>query len=164
MSHFLDFDTLESLRRARRGGTLVLIGPPSPATDEALRALAAREGVAVLGPRPYAELPAYLQALDVGVIPFRASDPYVQGINPNKVYQYLAAGVPVVTTPVLDLEPDPPRVQFASDGDGMARAVEAALAAPPERESLRAVARAHDWDALACRMISEIERRLESVA
>src|SRR6185295_17854126 len=28
LSHFLDFDTLEALRQARRGGTLVLIGPP----------------------------------------------------------------------------------------------------------------------------------------
>ena len=120
--------------------------------------------MAVLGPRPYAELPAYLQTLDVGVIPFRAADPYVQGINPNKVYQYLAAGVPVVTTPVLDLEPDPPRVQFASAAHEMTRAVAAALAAPRDREALRAKARAHDWDALAQRMVEAIERRLEAVA
>jgi hypothetical protein len=37
-----------------------------------------------------------MQALDVGIIPFRANDPHVQGINPNKVYQYLASGIPVV--------------------------------------------------------------------
>jgi len=104
LSHFLDFEALEALRQARRGGTLVLIGPGSPATEAAIRELASREGVHVLGPRPYADLPAYVQGLDVGVIPFRANDPHVQGINPNKVYQYLAAGVPVVTTPVLDLE------------------------------------------------------------
>src|SRR6185436_6649612 len=102
-SHFLDFSTLEALRHARRGGTLVLIGPGSPATDADVRALAAREGVHLLGPRPYEDVPAYLQALDVGVIPFQAESPHVQGINPNKVYQYLAAGVPVVTTPILDL-------------------------------------------------------------
>ena len=53
----------------------MLIGPGSPATDERVRALAAREGVAVLGPKPYAEVPAYMQGLDVGVIPFRADDP-----------------------------------------------------------------------------------------
>src|SRR6185436_15379329 len=98
-------ETLEALRRGRAGGTLVLIGPGSPATDGAIRDLASREGVAVLGPRPYADVPAYMQGLDVGVIPFRASDPFVQGINPNKVYQYLAAGIPVATTPLLDLSP-----------------------------------------------------------
>src|SRR5262249_5186624 len=68
LSHFLDFEALEALRQARRGGTLVLVGPGSPATQEAVAALAAREGVAVLGPRPYAEIPATMQALDVGVI------------------------------------------------------------------------------------------------
>jgi len=124
LSHFLDFETLEAMRRARRGGTLVLIGPGTPATHESVAALARREGVAVLGPKPYAELPGYVQALDVGLIPFRAKDPYVQGINPNKVYQYLAAGTPVVTTPVLDLVPEPPFLQFADDPESTVAAVE----------------------------------------
>jgi glycosyltransferase involved in cell wall biosynthesis len=164
LSHFLDFDTLEELRRARRGGTLVLIGPGSTATDAAVARLAAREGVAVLGPRPYTEVPAIMQALDVGVIPFRAGDPYVVGINPNKVYQYLAAGIPVVTTPVLDLAPSPPALSFATDPASMRRAVEAALDAPRDPERSRALARPHDWSALAARMVDTIERRLAAVS
>ena len=162
LSHFLDFDALETLRQARRGGTLVLVGPGSPATETAVRALAGREGVAVLGPRPYEQVPAYMQALNVGVIPFRAQDPYVQGINPNKVYQFLAAGCPVVTTPVLDLEPGPPRLQFATSAAGMADAVARALDQRPDAESCRELARPHDWEGLAGRMVSEIERRIAS--
>ncbi len=160
MSHFLDFDVLEALRQARRGGTLVLVGPASPATDAAVRSLAARDGVAVVGPRPYAELPAWIQGFDVGVIPFRAQDPYVQGINPNKVYQYLAAGVPVVTTPMLDLEPTPPHIQFAASPAAMASAVGAALDAPRDVGTARALARGHDWDALAVSMVTEMEQRM----
>jgi glycosyltransferase involved in cell wall biosynthesis len=160
LSHFLDFDSLEALRRARRGGTLVLIGPGSPATDAQVRALAAREGVAMLGPRPYEEVPAFLQALDVGVIPFRARDPYVEGINPNKVYQYLASGIPVVTTPVMDLEPAAPQLQFASDDAALVAAVERALDAPRNPEACRSLARSHDWAALAERMVGEIEQHL----
>ncbi|MFI5370078.1 MAG: glycosyltransferase [Candidatus Eisenbacteria bacterium] len=162
LSHFLDFEVLEALRRARRGGTLVLIGPGSPATEKAIADLASREGVAVLGPKPYAEVPALMQALDVGVIPFRAQDPFVQGINPNKVYQYLAAGRPVVSTPLLDLEPSPPRLQYATDPEGFARAVSGALTARPSAAECRALARPHDWGALAARMVTEIERRLGS--
>jgi glycosyltransferase involved in cell wall biosynthesis len=162
LSHFLDFDLLEALRRARRGGTLVLVGPPSPATDGAVRALAAREGVAVLGPKPYGEVPAIMQALDVGVIPFRARDPFVQGINPNKVYQYLAAGRPTVTTPLLDLEAAPPRLQYASDPEAFVAAVHAALDAAPDPETCRALARPYDWGVLAERMVAEIERRLSA--
>jgi glycosyltransferase involved in cell wall biosynthesis len=164
LSHFLDFEALEALRQNRRGGTLVLIGPPTPATAERLQALAAREGVALMGPRPYAEIPAWMQALDVGVIPFRANDPYVQGINPNKVYQYLASGIPVVTTPVLDLEPDPPHLQFASDPSATIAAVHAALDRAAPREARRALARPHDWGVLAARMVNEIETRAASVS
>ena len=160
LSHFLDFELLEALRRARRGGTLVLIGPGDPATGDAVRALAAREGVAVLGPQPYEDVPAWMQGLDLGVIPFRAGLPHVQGINPNKVYQYLAAGLPVITTPVLDLRPAPPVLQFAADLPEWERAVARALDAPRDAEASRALARPHDWDRLAARMVTEIERRM----
>jgi len=160
LSHFLDFEVLEALRRARRGGTLVLVGPPTPATERAIRELAAREGVVVLGPKPYEQVPALMQALDVGVIPFRARDPFVQGINPNKVYQYLAAGRPTVTTPLLDLEAAPPRLQYASEPDAFVAAVHAVLDARPDPETCRAVARPYDWGVLAERMVAEIERRL----
>jgi len=164
LSHFLDFETLESLRESRRGGTLVLIGPGTPATEGSLRRLSSREGVAVLGPMPYPEIPAWMQALDVGVIPFRANDPHVQGINPNKVYQYLASGIPVVTTPVLDLEPEPPHLQFASGPAAMTAAVHRALDQPAPREARSALARPHDWGALAARMVSEIESRVAALS
>jgi glycosyltransferase involved in cell wall biosynthesis len=164
LSHFLDFEVLEALRQARAGGTLVLIGPGSPATEAQVRALAARDGVAVLGPRPYEQAPAYLQALDVGVIPFRAHDPFVQGINPNKVYQYLASALPVVTTPLLDLPNDPPMLQYADDAAGFVAAVGRALGQVTDGERCRALARPYDWGELARRMVLEIETRLGAVA
>ncbi len=159
-----DFEALEAIRQARRGGTLVLIGPGSPATDDRIRELAGRDGVAVLGPRPYETVPAYVQGLDVGLIPFRANDPFVQGINPNKVYQMLAGGLPVVSTPLLDLAADPPALTYAGSPAEMARAVEAALDAPRDREALADRARPHDWGALAARMVEVIERRLDTQA
>ena len=160
LSHFLDFGLLEALRRNRRGGTVVLIGPGSPATNAAVADFGRRDGVAVLGARPYADVPAYMQGLDVGVIPFRASDPFVQGINPNKVYQYLASGLPVITTPVLDLKEAPPDLLFATTADDVTRALDGALDAPPDRSRRHALARPHDWEALARRMVNEIHARL----
>ena len=160
LSHFLDFSLLEALRRNRRGGTVVLIGPGTPATDAAVADFGRREGVAVLGPRPYEQVPAYMQGLDVGVIPFRADDPFVQGINPNKVYQYLAAGLPVLTTPLLDLQESAPDLLFATNEATMTRALAVALDAPADRARRRALAVPHDWDTLAARMVNEIEARL----
>jgi glycosyltransferase involved in cell wall biosynthesis len=167
LSHFLDFDTLEALRQARGRGVVTLVGPGSPATAASLAEFARRDGVRVLDAVPYEQVPAVMQSFDVGVIPFRAGDPHVAGINPNKVYQYLAAGIPVVTTPILDLTPDPPALTFARDPGEMAAAVGAALAARshPEdarrlAERCRALARPHDWSVLASRMVSTIEERL----
>lgn len=160
LSHFLDFEVLESLRRNRRGGTVVLVGPGTPATDAAVAEFARRDGVAVMGPRPYADVPAYLQGLDVGLIPFRADDPFVQGINPNKVYQYLAAGLPVLTTPLLDLAETAPDLLFARGSEGFAHALGVALDASADPARRRALARPHDWDTLAARMVAEIEARL----
>ena len=101
-----------------------------------------------------------MQALDLGVIPFRADDPHVQGINPNKVYQYLAAGVPVLTTPILDLVPAPAALSFATDPAAFARMAGEALDAARDREACRAIARGHDWAALAQRMVQVIEESL----
>ena len=156
----LDFATWAALGANRRGGTLVLIGPGSPATESRVAELAGRPGVARLGPKPYEDVPAYMQALDVGVIPFRAQDRYVQGINPNKVYQFLASGCPVVTTPVLDLVQVPPNLQYAYTAAGMVEKAHRALDARPDAEACRALARPHDWGGLAARMVSEIERRI----
>jgi glycosyltransferase involved in cell wall biosynthesis len=164
LSHFLDFGILEALREAARGGTLVLLGPGTPATEAQVRALAGRPGVVRLGPRPYELAPAYLQACDVGVIPFRAQNPYVQGINPNKVYQYLASGIPVVTTPLLDLTPSSSLLQFAADPGGFASAVGRALDVRPDPEACRDLARPYDWGALAARLVGEIESRLSAGA
>ena len=160
LSHFLDFEVFEALRQARRGGTLVLIGPGSPATRAQVRTLASRPGVALLGERAYAQVPACMQAFDVGVIPFRAQDPFVQGINPNKVYQYLASGLPVVTTPLLDLPPAAPLLQFAAGPAGFSAAVGRALDQARDPEACRSLARPHDWGVLARRMVTEIESRL----
>ncbi len=59
--------------------------------------------VHVLGPVPYAELPAHLHAADVGIIPYRAST-FNDASCPLKLYEYLAAGLPVVASAV-DLAP-----------------------------------------------------------
>jgi glycosyltransferase involved in cell wall biosynthesis len=164
LSHFLDFEVLEALRQARRGGTLVLVGPGSPATEAKVMELASRGGVALLGPRPYEQVPATMQALDVGVIPFQAQNPFVQGINPNKVYQYLASGVPVVTTPLLDLPSASPLLQFASDPQGFAGAAGRAIEVSRDPGACRSLARPYDWSVLARRMVTDIESRLSAGA
>jgi hypothetical protein len=80
------------------------------------------------------------------------------------VYQYLASGLPVVTTPLLDLPPDIPKLQFATDPAGFVSAVGRALGPGRDPEACRALAHPHDWGVLADRMVAEIEQRMTPAA
>jgi glycosyltransferase involved in cell wall biosynthesis len=52
---------------------------------------------------PYEELPDYLSAMDLCVLPFRVDHPTAYYSSPNKVWEYLAFGKPVISTPIPDL-------------------------------------------------------------
>ncbi len=151
VSHFLDFDVLERLA-ACGAFELVVIGPLPDETREAVRRLARHAHAHVLGELPYAEVPGALRGLDVALIPFRAGDPFTVGINPNKLYQYWAAGRPIVASPMADVREGEPGLTFASTPAEFERAVKDALAHPASRAAIQARARAHDWDRLADRL------------
>ena len=63
-------------------------------------------------------------------------------------------------TPLLDLAPSAPDLLFAATPDAVAAALAQALDAPADPARRRTLARPHDWDALAARMVAEIEARL----
>lgn len=95
----LDVELCVEIARALRGrASLVLVGPDAlgPASR---RALAAEPAVVLLGPRPYATVPAYLQHADVLVVPHLVT-PFTESLDPIKAYEYRAVGRPVVATPV----------------------------------------------------------------
>jgi glycosyltransferase involved in cell wall biosynthesis len=52
-----------------------------------------------LGNKPYEQLPDYLRGIDVGTLPTLLND-YTRSMFPMKYFEYLAAGIPVVSTPL----------------------------------------------------------------
>lgn len=80
------------------GATLVFVGPNALSADNSAR-LQAEPGIAVLGGRPFHELPAYLQHADVLVVP-HIVDRFTDSLDPIKLYEYRAVGRPIVATPV----------------------------------------------------------------
>jgi glycosyltransferase involved in cell wall biosynthesis len=96
---WVNVELLAHVARHFRGGSLVLLG--KVAMD--LAPLTALPNVHVLGRKPYASLPAYCKGFDVAVIPFPISEVTLNA-NPLKAREYLAAGLPVVSTPVPEVE------------------------------------------------------------
>ncbi len=94
-----DIELIREIAEARPDLQLMLIGPVvkiDPAT------LPQRPNIHYLGGKSYSQLPAYLSGWDVALIPF-AIDESTRFISPTKTPEYLAAGIPVVSTPIKDV-------------------------------------------------------------
>lgn len=75
--------------------SFVIIGP----ANVDISSLTTKPNIHLLGPRKKEELPAYLQAFDCGIIVFKQND-LTHNVNPLKLYEYFAAGLPVISTPM----------------------------------------------------------------
>jgi teichuronic acid biosynthesis glycosyltransferase TuaH len=93
-----DLALLEAVADA--GTSLLLIGPKDPGFEpERFDRLSTRPNVAHVGQRPFEDLPSYLKAIDVGLVPY-ADTPFNRGSFPMKTLEYLSAGRAVVATPL----------------------------------------------------------------
>lgn len=97
-----DIDLIEGLAALRPDWHFVLIGPTAKIDPSALPQAA---NLHWLGMKSYAELPACLGALDIGFMPF-ADNESTRFISPTKTPEFLAAGLPVVSTPIRDVVRD----------------------------------------------------------
>jgi GT2 family glycosyltransferase len=109
--------------------------------------------VKAVGEVSYTELPRWLHGMDVCLIPFLVNE-LTLATNPVKVYEYLAAGKPVVATELPELgEPElAPFVRRAADHAGFVRQVREALEKSTDsaaREPRRRFAKAESWAARA---------------
>jgi glycosyltransferase involved in cell wall biosynthesis len=136
IADWVDTTLLAEVARLRPDWTLVLIGTELVSTSMFERL----PNVHLLGRRPYETLPAYCKGFDVGLIPYLQSEqlPYR---NPIKLREYLAAGVPIVATPIPEVGRYADWCASADSPEAFVRAVETAIAGDsPERRAERALA------------------------
>jgi len=95
----MDLALLAALADAHPEWSLVVIGPVVK-IDEA--DLPRRANIHYLGGRPYSALPDYMAGWDVALMPFAINEA-TRFISPTKTPEYLAAGCPVVSTPITDV-------------------------------------------------------------
>ena len=139
---WFDVDAVVAAARRHPGFRFVIIGPVR--TD--LGALRDQPNVHLLGPRPYTDVPGYMAHADVGIVPFRPLEE-IQAVHPIKVYEYLAAGLPVVSTDWEELESMDAPIARAGSKEAFARAVGEAVDDPGDPEPRRAYARSNSWAA-----------------
>ncbi|NTU93052.1 MAG: glycosyltransferase family 1 protein [Chlorobiaceae bacterium] len=159
---WLDTDLLESVAKAWPACSVVLVGP-AYARDwkERHAALLALPNVHAPGKVGYDELPAWVQRFDLALMPLERSD-LKRASHPNKLYEYTAAGVPVLAIDYCSALGGQARqvVAVASTPEAFVRLVPEAMA-DQRRESRQAFAREHGWDAIASVMAGELRQAFE---
>jgi len=154
----LDVGLLAELASLRPEWSIVLVGPVGagdPGGD--LSALEGAPNIHLVGSRPAGGLPLVLRGADAGLIPYAIND-LTRSVFPMKVYEYLAAGLPVLATPLPALD-GVEAIDTVADAGQLVTAAEREFAADtPERRRRRSeAAAAHSWEA----RIEEIERALD---
>jgi glycosyltransferase involved in cell wall biosynthesis len=157
LAPWVDTEILERVCQAFSEASIVLIGPEwidFPVSK-------GLPNLHRLGMRTYAELPRYAAHFDVGLIPFR-QDRLTAYVNPLKLLEYLALGLPVVSTPLPDLAPYANVLYQASTPDDFVDQVKVALQdrEPKRREQRFALAAEESWEARVSTLEGYIEGAL----
>jgi glycosyltransferase involved in cell wall biosynthesis len=150
----LDIALLLSLARACPQWSFALVGPVGPGDPRTdVSALRGEPNIHLLGARSYAQLPDVLRVADAAIIPYALNE-LTASVFPMKVYEYLAAGLPVVATPLPAIA-QVAEIATAPDAAGFAELLTQALAqdSPALRAQRSQAAAAHSW-----------QRRLEEIA
>jgi glycosyltransferase involved in cell wall biosynthesis len=147
----LDLELIAELAATLPDWEIRLVGPVLKIDESTLPQA---PNITYPGPQPYERLPQVMSEFDVGLMPFALNEA-TASISPTKTLEYLAAGLPVVSTRVPDVVADyGDVVALAEDAESFAAACPAALAenAAARRDRIAPILRLHHWDAIAARM------------
>ncbi|MGI9584506.1 MAG: glycosyltransferase, partial [Acidimicrobiia bacterium] len=160
ISRWFDFDLVREVADNRPDWSVVLVGPTDPSVQSQVNELDERDNVHFLGPRASDEIAGYVQTFDVGIVPFVVDDMTI-AVSPLKMYEYLAAGVPVVATP-LPVCVSHPLVSTAADAKEFGALIDTALASTTDRDA-RASRIAAAEDASWASRLEPVLARLDSL-
>jgi glycosyltransferase involved in cell wall biosynthesis len=147
----IDLHLVADLARALPDWEVCMVGPLAKIESHDLPGA---PNLVYPGPVPYEQLPQVMAGFDVALMPFALNEA-TRSISPTKTLEYLAAGLPVVSTRVPDVVADYSDVVYLrEDGQGFAEACRRArLQGRGERDrQVRTLLAWHSWDGIAARM------------
>ncbi len=141
VSDWIDFQLIEEILKS--GVSVVLIGPVMGKIEE-LEGLESYPNFHLLGKRPYSSLPGYIKGFDACIIPFKLNE-LTRCFNPVKVHEYLAAGKPVISTALPEIEMYKDVVYIAKDSRAFMDCIDEALGTDYDRAKALRMAAENDW-------------------
>ena len=151
LQSWVDYPLIAEMARLRPRWGFVLIGPEYYST----KSLKNIPNIHLLGPKKYHTLYHYVKNFDVGIVPFQVRD-MTDSSNPIKMYEYLAAGIPVVATPIKECKALFPIVRVARTGLGSVKRIEEVLYySNREKHLYLQIAKNNSWEK---RVIESVNR------
>jgi glycosyltransferase involved in cell wall biosynthesis len=148
---YVDLNLIRDLGRARRDWQIVLFGRDLSDISQ----LVAEPNIHFLGPQPYERLPSLLKGMDVAIIPFLDNE-LTRDVNPLKMREYLAAGLPVVATDLPLLRIYPGHVRCVRGLEGFISGIADALANPGDPRDHHRVVQDESWAARAAAVLDAL--------
>lgn len=140
----VDVSLIEQMAKAMQKGTIALVGPSHLLEQDRAR-LEATGRVCLTGAVSYARIPQYMRAFDVCITPHVVTE-FTESLNPIKLWEYLASGKPIVSTPVAGFRDYPRFVRLAEGAKAFLAEAQLALTEDPGAASLRQQeAQQHSW-------------------
>ncbi|MCD6386276.1 glycosyltransferase [Candidatus Sumerlaeota bacterium] len=155
----VDFDLIEQMVTRRIDWSVVLIGPLwKDISSFRLNRLKKFDNLHILPPVSYKELPSYLKAADVLIIPYLIND-YTRSIFPLKFFEFLATGKPVVAMALPSIQKYADIVYLPESYQGFIRAVDEAIKSEDVNKAKRLeLARENTWE----HRLEELSRLIEA--
>ncbi len=147
----LDYELIAALAAAYDAGSIVMAGPLAKVDKTQLPG---NPNIHWLGQQPYSALPALVKGFDVCLMPFALTEA-TRYINPTKTLEYMAAGKPIVSTPIADVVRNfGDIVHVAGSCDEFIEALMQVLAEPDPARLAAGLERAEaaTWDATVAAM------------
>ncbi len=167
ISDKLHLAMLKEMTQQHPDWSLVFLGEVaiSPKAAEAWQALLALPNVHQVGPVEWSQVPHYVKGFDVGLLPY-VPDQHAENISPMKLFDYLAAGLPIASVDIPAAREFNQYIHLANGAQDFTQAVHAALAdtTPERRQDRINTATHHSWQARAEQLSVLIETRLAAKA
>ena len=156
----IDFALIRATAQTFQDASIVMIGPHRNDESAVRNSLPQNRNIHYLGKKDYNSLPGYLRGIDVCMIPFMKSR-YTDHVFPLKFFEYLAAGKPVVSTPLPSIQDFQHLFYSAAKPTEWVDAMRAACVEIDEaiKEERKAAALKNSWE----RRIPEIEYYLSAL-
>lgn len=146
-----DSDLMKYLARRLPKGSIHVYGHVARTMQTKFKELAARHGIIYHGILDYDDIPSVLMTYLVGIVPLK-DKPEIRRAASSKVLQYLAAGLMVVSRPMLEYENFSPCIQFKVRKQEFAEAVINYLSNPVRDDQLHEKLSERDWKNLAAKI------------